>query len=213
MAITTYAELQAAAANWLVRGDLTARVAEFIDLAEARLNRVLRARLAETEVAMSATVGVRMIPLPAAFAEPLALWLVSGGERQPLRFAEPRLMAVSSTPGRPCAWGIDGGNLAFERPCDAAYGLVLRMLTKFSLSDTAPTNSLLTDHPDAYLFATLCEAAPFLRDADLAGAYEARLDRAIAEINAKDARARAPRTLVPDTPRRAAATFDITRGY
>jgi hypothetical protein len=47
MAITTYAELQAAAANWLVRGDLTARIPEFITLAEARLNRVLRARMAE----------------------------------------------------------------------------------------------------------------------------------------------------------------------
>lgn len=213
MAITTYAELQAAAANWLVRGDLTARVPEFIDLAEARLNRVLRARLAETEVALSATVGVRTIPLPAAFAEPLALWLVSAGERQPLRFVEPRLMAASSMPGRPGAWGIDGASLAFDRPCDAAYGVALRMLAKFALADAAPTNGLLSDHPDAYLFATLCEAAPFLRDADLAGAYEARLERAIAEINAKDARARAPRTLATDTPRRAAATFDITRGY
>ena len=33
MAITTYAELQAAAANWLVRADLTARIPEFIALA------------------------------------------------------------------------------------------------------------------------------------------------------------------------------------
>ena len=213
MAITTYAELQAAAANWLVRADLTARVPEFIDLAEARLNRVLRARLAETEAALSATVGVRTIPLPAGFAEPLALWLVSAGERRPLRFVEPGLMRVSGVAGRPCAWGVDGGTLAFDRPCDLAYGVILRMLTKFALSDAAPTNGLLTDYPDAYLFATLCEAAPFLRDADLAGAYEARLERAIAEINAKDARARAPRTLSTDTPRRAAAAFDITRGY
>jgi hypothetical protein len=30
MAISTYAELQAAAAGWLVRGDLTARIPEFI---------------------------------------------------------------------------------------------------------------------------------------------------------------------------------------
>ena len=30
MAITTYAELQAAAANWLVRADLTARIPESV---------------------------------------------------------------------------------------------------------------------------------------------------------------------------------------
>ena len=45
MAIGTYAELQTAVANWLDRGDLTARIPEFIDLTEARMNRVLRLQL------------------------------------------------------------------------------------------------------------------------------------------------------------------------
>ena len=212
MAITTYAELQAAAANWLVRGDLTARIPEFVTLAEARLNRVLRARLAETEVTLSATPGGRTIPLPAGFAEALALWIVDGASREALRFIEPSLLGASSLPGRPVSWSIDGATLAFERPCDQAYGVVLRMLSKFALSDAAPANSLLSDYPDAYLFATLCEAGPFLRDDALAGAYEARLERAIGEINAKDARARAARTLVTEIPRRDRDHFDISRG-
>jgi hypothetical protein len=93
---------------------------------------------------------------------------------------------------------VDGSAIVFERPCDAAYSLVLRMLAKFALSDAAPTNALLTDYPDAYLFATLCEAAPFLRDAELSAAYEARLDRAIGEINAKEARGRAGQRLVTE---------------
>jgi hypothetical protein len=212
MAITTYAELQAAAANWLVRADLAARIPEFITLAEARLNRVLRARLAETEAALTSTVGVRTISLPADFAEPLALWIVSSGVRRPLRFIEPSLLGATSLQGAPCSWSIDGANLAFDRPCDQAYSLVLRMLVKFALSDLAPANALLSDYPDAYLFATLCEAGPFLRDAELAQAYEARLERAIGEINTKDARARAARTLTTEIPRRAHAAFDITRG-
>ena len=45
MAIGTYAELQTAVANWLDRGDLTERIKEFIGLAEARMNRVLRLQL------------------------------------------------------------------------------------------------------------------------------------------------------------------------
>jgi hypothetical protein len=198
MAITTYAELQAAAANWLVRADLTARIPEFITLAEARLNRVLRARLAEVEQGLSGVVGARTLPLPAGFAEPLALWIVRGTGREALAFIEPSLMAASSLRGEPAAWSVDGANLAFDRPCDQAYGFTLRMLAKFALSDAAPSNALLTDYPDAYLFATLCEAAPFLRDAELSGAYEARLARAIEEINAKDARARAARALTTE---------------
>lgn len=212
MAITTYAELQAAAANWLVRTDLTQRIPEFIALAESRLNRVLRARLAEREVPMTAAVGARTIPLPAGFAEPLALWIEGLSGRRALRFIEPGLLAASSLWGEPVSWSVDGANLAFDRPCDQAYGVVLRMLAKFALSEAAPTNDLLTDHPDAYLFATLCEAGPFLRDTELAAAYEARLERAIDEINAKDARARAAATLSTEIPPRAATLFDITRG-
>ena len=195
MAITTYAELQAAAANWLVRVDLTARIPEFITLAEARLNRVLRSRLAESEAPLTAVIGGRTLPLPADFAEPLGLWRLRPEGREALRFVEPSLLGASSLRGEPACWTVDGGAVAFERPCDQAYGFVLRMLTKFRLSEAQPTNALLSECPDAYLFATLCEAAPFLRDAELAGAYEARFDRAVAEINAKAARSRSAVTL------------------
>jgi hypothetical protein len=108
---------------------------------------------------------------------------------------DPAHLDVDTTSGQPRGWTIDGTTLAFDRPCDAAYSFPLRYLAKFALSDASPTNALLTDYPDAYLFATLAEAAPFLRDADLASAYESKLTRAIAEINAKDARSRAQQTL------------------
>src|SRR5262249_46178746 len=193
-------------------GDLTARIPEFIDLAEARLNRVLRARLAEAEASLAATTGVRTIPLPAGFAEPLALWIMQGTDRQPLRFVDASLLAAATRQGQPTRWSIDGANLAFERPCDQAYAFVLRMLVKFALSDSAPTNALLSDYPDVYLFAVLAEAGPFLRDAELAQAYAERLERAIGEINTKEARARAARTLATELPRRPDASFDIKRG-
>lgn len=198
MAITTYAELQAAAANWLARSDLAARIPEFITLAEVRLNRVLRARLAEAEQELALPAGLRTIPLPAAFAEPLALWLIRSAGRLALPFVEAALLGVSSLRGEPCAWTIDGANLAFDRPADQPYAVGLRMLRKFALSEAEPTNALLAGHPDVYLFATLCEAAPFLRDAELAHAYEARLARALAEANEKEARSRAAQTLATE---------------
>ena len=44
MAINTYGTLQTAVANWLDRDDLSARIPEFISLAEAIFNRTLRIR-------------------------------------------------------------------------------------------------------------------------------------------------------------------------
>jgi hypothetical protein len=200
MAITTYAELQTAAANWLIRADLTARIPEFIALAESRLNRVLRQRQAELDVGLTGIPGSRFIPLPAAYSEALTLWITPPGSntRLEIDFVDPAALNASADSGQPYKWTIDGANLGFERVCDQAYAFTLRCMEKYALSDTAPTNALLTDYPDAYLFATLCEAGPFLRDAELAGAYEGRLTRAIGEINAKDARSRAQQRLVTE---------------
>jgi hypothetical protein len=195
LAITTYAELQAAAASWLVRSDLTARIVEFIALGEARLNRVVRGRQMEAEASLTATPGSRTITLPAAFSEPLACWVVIDGERCGLTYADPLVYDATAVKGQPQFWGIDGANLAFERPCDQAYSFVLRYLAKLALSDDQPTNWLLTSHPDAYLFATLAEAGPFLRDAELASAYEQKLTRALGEIKFKEGRGRAMQPL------------------
>ncbi len=195
MAITTYAELKAAAANWLVRADLTERIPEFIALAEARLNRRLRTRLAETEVGLTTTLGSRFAPLPAGFTEPLRLWIERPEGRCELPFIEAGLIGASSLRGEPAAWTVDGASIRFDRPCAEAYPVTLRMLKAFALSDAAPTNALLAEAPDVYLFAVLAEAGPLLRDAELAGAYETKLERALEELNGKSARSRAPRRL------------------
>jgi hypothetical protein len=214
MAITTYSELQSAAATWLIRSDLSARIPEFITLAEARLNRVLRMRRAEAEASLTATPSSRSISLPATFAEPLNLWLIRDGDREALHFRDPNLMEAQDESGEPEYWGIDSANVVFERPCDQAYSFVLRYLAKFALSDASPTNALLTDAPDVYLFATLCEAGPFLRDDTLLASFEGKLSRAIREVNAKEHRSKAMQTLSTEvaqlTGRRDSA-YDITR--
>jgi hypothetical protein len=198
MAISNYAELQAAAAGWLVRGDLTARIPEFITLAEARLNRILRTRLSETEATINLAEGVRTAPLPAGFTEPLRLWIVRPDGREELPFVEAVRQRTWTARGEPGAWTVDGQAVAFDRPCATASTFVLRLLRAFALSASAATNALLDEAPDIYLFATLCEAGPFLRDGELAQAYEAKLERAVGELNAKAARSRAPGRLVTE---------------
>jgi len=219
MDLSDYTGLQAAVATYLIRSDQTANIPGLIQLGEARLNRVLRMRLAESDVSLTSTGGSRIIALPSNYAEALNVWILPSGavERQELRFVDPAVIDVSTIPGLPLAWTIDGADLAFERPCDQAYAVTLRMLGKFALSDSAPTNSLLTDSPDAYLYATLCEAAPLLRDSDMLTMFEAKLTRAVGEINAKEARSRAQAVLATEPgqlQRMGRRTgFNIYRGF
>ncbi len=214
MALATYDNLKTAIGTWNVnRTDLP--TTDLVSLAEARLNRDLRLRVMETDQALTATAGARTVPLPAGFLEPLALFLLLGSGREALVFV-PDQMETSTTAGQPWCWSVDGGNLVFDRPADQAYDLTLKMLTAFSLSAAAPTNWLLTNHPDLYLAACNVEAALWLVDADQFARWTGRYDETLASVNAHESRSRAPGDLRVDPALRASAmrraTFDIATG-
>lgn len=209
MALSTYAQLKSAIADWLERGDLADRTGDFIALAESRLNRLVRFRALEADQALTTVAGSRFVALPAAFREPVALWRETATGREPVRFVEAGALLVAAGRGPPTRWTIDGGQLAFERPCDQAYALSLRMLGRLALGDDAPTNPVLADYPDLYLFGGLVEAAPYLRDTDLLSLFAARFEAALAEARAKESRSHALTRLSVEPGLAACATFDV----
>jgi hypothetical protein len=184
MPISTYADLKSAVADWLERSDLAGRIPDFITLAESRLNRLFRGRMSEVNTTLAASAGVRIVALPGGFSEAVSVRLA--GCVDPLRFVDPGLIEARTDAGQPRYWTIDGGALVFERPTDKAYAVTLRHLRKFVLSDAEPSNPILADYPDLYLFGALLEAAPFLRDADLLALFQTRFDAALREANAKE---------------------------
>ncbi len=215
MALATYADLKAALGTWNIdRTDLPA--ADLVALAEARLNRDLRLRTMEAEAALTGAEGSRFVALPADFLEPLELWLELASGRQGLDYVPPEDLPNRPNGAQPQYWSVDGANLAFEAPLDAAYDLTLRYLQRFALSDGATTNWLLTNWPDAYLAAGNVEAALWLQDDEQAGRWQARYGEAVTDINAKESRSRAAATLRADPAIRAGAggawRFNINRG-
>ena len=75
MAISTKAELHTAVANWLNRSDLTSRIPEFIELAEAGFNRNLRTRQMLSR--STTTTSAQYISLPSDFLELLNIEITS----------------------------------------------------------------------------------------------------------------------------------------
>jgi hypothetical protein len=209
MSLSTYSDLKSATAEWLERSDLNPRIPDFIVLAESRLNRLFRGRMNEVNAALEATPGSRAITLPATFSEAVSVHMWGCDE---LRFIDPALMEAHSTAGRPEFWAIDCGSLLFERPADQAYAVTLRHLRRFALSDAEPTNPILTDYPDLYLFGTLLEAAPFLRDADLMALFQGRFDVAMQEATNKENQSRAHSKLRSDPALRRPQAYDIRLG-
>lgn len=189
MPFTNYAELKAAVSGWLHR-DLSAQIPDFITLAETSINRIAQVRAMENEVPLALAAGARTIALPVGFMSPLAVWLGST-HRHELSPATPEELPVTNAPGRPTYWAIDGANLAFDCPADQAHTILLRQRGGFKLSDAAPTNALLTKYPDIYLYGTLLQAAPWVRDMNSLTLWQTMYARTVSEINKTESRARA----------------------
>lgn len=164
MSIGTYTDLKAAVTNWMTRGDVAGQAADYISLAEAALNRELPA--VEIDATLTGVVNSRVIDITAQnCVEPIGLFVAQSG----LDEVEMTPLVDGTFPYRissayPRAWAIDGASINFDCPLDQAYPFRFRFRQRFALSDAAPTNWLLTNHPDVYLAATLVWGGVFIQD-------------------------------------------------
>ena len=190
MAITTYPELQSAVADWLNRSDLTARIPDFITLAETRINRDLRAR--EQQVIATANVDTPFFAIPGDFLEFKSFRIAdTGGNAFELMLATPEqisaALAESSVSNTPRFVTIIGDQFQLWPAPDQMYVGSLAYVRKVqALSDAAPTNWLLTDAPDVYLYGALMSAGPFLRDNEALVTFKTLFDEAIEAIRVAD---------------------------
>ena len=69
MALSTFSELKTEIANYVDRSDLTDQIPTFINLAEARINRLVRVRIMESVKISSLVSGVKRYPLPSDYLQ------------------------------------------------------------------------------------------------------------------------------------------------
>ena len=189
MAITTYSELQASVANWLHRADLAAQIPDFIALAEAKLSADLAARAMETRATLAVTAGNAYLPLPSDMMEMHRL-AVQGDPVRVLSYRSPDELQQDypfSTSGKPAVFTVMGGEIQLAPIPDAAYTLELTYKQRIpALSATNTTNWLLSAWPNAYLYATLCAAQPYLVNDERMPAFQALYREAVDGINGID---------------------------
>jgi hypothetical protein len=181
MAIGNYLELKTAIENWLDHTLFTARVPEFIALFEATANRRLRVR--EQEASATLTPSSGSVALPADYlAWRRVTW--TGSRRVELQYVHPSYLQAaypSSPVDLPRVFTIEGSTLKVRPVDDAA--LEFNYFQKIpALSDSAPTNWLLTAHSDLYLFGSLVEAEVFGVNDERVPLWKTRRDEIFDEI-------------------------------
>lgn len=182
MALDNYAGLQAEALDWMERSGQAGKAATWIKLAEARLNRQLG--VVETDASLAGTIGSRRIDISSiAMVQPIALFIsANGGDERPVTPKADGTFPYRESTGSPKFWSVDGQGIDFDCPLDAAYTFRLRYRQRFGLSEDAPTNWLLDNHPDVYLAATLMWGAGYNQDWQNGAVWKQTLDEAIPEI-------------------------------
>lgn len=188
MALTTRAELISAVGDWLNRSDLaTAITNDFIPLAEAEMKRRLRRSTSSTTIYISAA----NMDGPTDMAAPISLHLDSSSPSLdvPLRLCTPQMLAerrarANDVAGRPDAFGYWDGQLQFAPTPDQSYDGILVYYTQLTpLSGSVSSNAILAEAPDAYLFGTLLQAAPYLEHDERITVWQQRFDAAIEQLN------------------------------
>ena len=190
MAIGTFAQLKTAAANWLDRSDLGDRIPEFITLAEARFNRILRIRDMETvSTAISTVAGTREYSLPTGFVQMKEFHLTTD-PLTPLSYITPEMMTrlwAGSSKGKPEVFTIIADNVRLGPNPDAVYTTSMLYYKTFTaLSDSATTNDMLTNNPDVYLYGVLLEAEPFIMNDARVQIWGMAFKQAIDDIQNQD---------------------------
>lgn len=179
MSISTYTELQTAVASWAHRTDLNSLIPDFIRIAENRIKSMADVRGGEIETTLACTPSSQYIALPAGFKSPIALWIGDINPREELQQLLPESLPVNSTPNRPMYWAVDGSNIKFQCPANQAYPIVLRYETVFELSDSNPTNYILTNYQDVYLFGALVELASYTADDAALSKWESKFQNSV----------------------------------
>ncbi len=195
----TYSGLQSAIAGWLTRADLTTQIKDFIIIFEAVANRRLKTHFQEITTTLTPSSGTATTPADYLGWRRLT-W--TGNSPRELEYVHPsylRSILPTLAQGNPRYFSIEGTTITLG-PSDNT-NLTLDYYQKIpALSDSAPTNWLLTNYPDAYLWGSLAEAQGFTRNYDGLAAWASRREDVLNEIEKLDVKTRGPSSVRTTSP-------------
>jgi len=190
----TYTELQTNVAAWLNREDLTAAIPTFIAFAEVMFDRQIRIR--EMLTRDTATADEDYEELPTDFLELKSIRFNTNPNVVPVYAAPYALENLRSryygTGGTPRHYTILGSQILFDRTPTGAPVLDITSYVRLPrLSGTQATNALLTNHPDIYLYATLMQAEPYLKNDERLPTWVALYEKGRDDLHTADRAAEA----------------------
>ena len=193
MALANYSDLQATVADFLNRSDLTDIIKDWIRMAEAEFNRLLRIR--EMSVRTRAPLNSQYLKLPIDFLGMRNIELLTD-PNTPLEYRNPHnldLHRSADATGKPLYYSVVQNNLEFAPAPDSEYTLEIVYYQKIPQLGTEATEFttiwLLDAHPDAYIYGTLLQSPVYLGHDERINVWSGRYQQIINQIITSDEKA------------------------
>lgn len=190
MALATYDDLIAAVADWMARNNINAdRANDFVALAEADFNRVLRVTSMQTRAAATVQAGDPYLSMP---ADSLGLRVLTHDSTpfEELQYTTAdwmRTQLMRLNQGRPKFYAQFGTEFQLGPVPDQDYTFEAIYYARIpAISAGAPTNWLLTRHPDVYLFGTLVQCGLFYQNDAIISRYQPRLTQLLDDVRSSE---------------------------
>ena len=195
MSLDTYDNLKLEIGDWLNRVDLAAKAPTFIALLEAQVQRTQRVR--EMVTVLDTSLTSNTLALPADYLQMKRIRLTDTSlPSDPLEYASEGELdhieadIATTTGSQPTAYGIVGSNIRVAPSPDRTYAIEITYYAKLpALSSGNQTNWLLAAHPDIYLYGSLMQAAPYLKDDDRIGTWQAIVSTLLEDLRVAGERA------------------------
>lgn len=200
MSITDFTTLKTVAVEYLAReGDATliARVPTFIQLFEAKMNRMLFVPQMEKRSTAAVNTGStepEFIALPGDFQSMRTVRLSGVTGKPRLSFMTPTQLedyrySIDNVTGQPIYFSVFGEEMELAPTPNEDYTLEIIYRSFLSaLSDSNTSNWLLTLAPDLYLYGTLLESAPYIKEDGRIQTWAAGVSTALNDLNNLGAR-------------------------
>ena len=192
--VMTYDSLTSTVLQYLERSDpaVVAAIPTFITLCEFEIAQNIKT-LGQMEVVDSTMqVGNPVIPKPARWRKTTSMTLSNNGVKQPifvrkLEYLNNYAQSVTST-DTPLYYADYDAEHWFVAPTpDQAYAFEALCYTRLEpLSSSHQTNWLTQNAPNAMLFGTLKQTAPFLKNDARMAVWKSMFDEALAALKAED---------------------------
>lgn len=193
MAIDTFDNLVKSVVDWSHRKNLGLLIPDFIKLAETEMynNEGWQLEIRDMETVTTAPTSGLYLELPPGFEKARSVQLQTGHGLVDVKYQAPEQLLRQPTPGQPRFFTIVGNEIEFNRVPDTAYNIQIQYYKRPDpITSANQTNSVLTKHPNIYLFGTLHQAFSYLQDSEQAVFYFAKVQSVIRGANKANKKAR-----------------------